>query len=92
MQMGDPAGVDSTHKDPNNEIGKGKVTFGGYKTGLEYFVGATVGPATIVSPWSESSYNPAETSGESDIWGDTSYRYQWEERRIHKRFLRHHIS
>lgn len=44
---GDPAGVEFTHKDPNNEIGNGKVTFGGYKTGLEYFVGATVGPQQL---------------------------------------------
>ena len=44
---GDPTGVEFTHKDPNNEIGNGKVTFGGYKTGLEYFVGATVGPQQL---------------------------------------------
>lgn len=39
--------MEFTHKDPNNEIGNGKVTFGGYKTGLEYFVGATVGPQQL---------------------------------------------
>lgn len=45
-EEGGVEGVTFTHTD-SPETGSGKVVFGDYKTGLEYFVGATVGPKKL---------------------------------------------
>ena len=42
----EPPGVTFSHEDKSTTA-TGEVTFGGYKTGLEYFVGVTIGPEKL---------------------------------------------